>query len=205
LPPGTRVLVGYLRAGSIQVRQRFTVDLERAAKSLRIPIGSASAAPFNPYALTLEALKRFEGQPVGRRAILLVSDGLDASRGLRDSTPSQSIDLQRAIREAQRRSVAVYSLYAPTFGGTASGDRTLSGNGQGSLQKLSSETGGRAFFQGTGTPVSFDSFLREVNTLISRQLALTYLSTNTEKGFHRIQIISDVTDGEILYPSGYVR
>ncbi|MEJ7709927.1 MAG: hypothetical protein WKF84_08720 [Pyrinomonadaceae bacterium] len=34
-PRGTRVLVGYLRAGSLHVRQRFTTDLERAAGALR--------------------------------------------------------------------------------------------------------------------------------------------------------------------------
>jgi len=31
LPRGSRVLVGYLRAGSLQVRQKFTNDLEKAA------------------------------------------------------------------------------------------------------------------------------------------------------------------------------
>ncbi len=206
LPPNSRVLVGYLRSGSVQVRQRFTADLDRAARALRIPVGSSSAAPFNPYVQTLEALKRFEAQPTGsRRAILLISDGLDASRGVDSSFPSQSIDLQRAIKDAQRRGVAVYSIYAPTTGGTGGGNSTLVGNGQGSLEKLSSETGGRAFFQGTGAPVSFDPFLRDLNALLARQFALTYLSTNTNKGFRRIQIVSDLTEGEILYPAGYER
>jgi hypothetical protein len=38
LPAGSRVMVGYITAGSLQVRQPFTSDLDRAAKSLRIPI-----------------------------------------------------------------------------------------------------------------------------------------------------------------------
>ncbi|HVQ37116.1 MAG TPA: hypothetical protein VMS31_06270, partial [Pyrinomonadaceae bacterium] len=37
LPRGSRVLIGYLRAGSLHVRHKFTGDLERAAKSLRPP------------------------------------------------------------------------------------------------------------------------------------------------------------------------
>ncbi|HEX8353330.1 MAG TPA: hypothetical protein VF611_10545, partial [Pyrinomonadaceae bacterium] len=37
LPPGSRVMVAYLSSGSLRVRQKFTGDLERAAKSLRIP------------------------------------------------------------------------------------------------------------------------------------------------------------------------
>ncbi|HVF87684.1 MAG TPA: hypothetical protein VM866_08840 [Pyrinomonadaceae bacterium] len=206
LPPNSRVLVGYLRSGSLQVRQRFTPDLERAARALRIPISSPTSAPYNPYVQTIEALKRFESQPTGsRRAVLLVSDGLDVSRGVSGSSPSQSLDLQRAINEAQRRGVAVYSFFAPTTGGTQGGSSVLASYGQGSLQRLSDETGGRAFFQGTLAPVSFDPYLRDLSPLLARQFALTYLSTNTDKGFHRIKIISDLADGEILHPSGYVR
>src|SRR6267142_5352387 len=39
LPAGSRVMVGYITAGSLQVRQPFTTDLNSAAKSLRIPAG----------------------------------------------------------------------------------------------------------------------------------------------------------------------
>src|SRR5262245_29138756 len=115
LPRGSRVMIGYLRSGSLQVRHKFTTDLDKAASALRPPIGFASAGPYNPYIEVVEAVKRFESQPLGRRAILLVSDGLDLSRGIDSSSPTFSIDLQRAIREAQRRSIAIYSFYAPTL------------------------------------------------------------------------------------------
>ena len=205
LPPGSQVMVAYLRSGSLLVRQKFTDNLERAADSLRIPIGSPSAAPYNPFALARDAIKKFESQPIGRRAVLLVSDGLDISRGIDSSNAAQSVDLQRAINEAQRRSIAVYSFYTPAAGGTASGNPTLVSNGQSSLERLSAETGGRAFFQGTNAPVSFDPFLRELNLLLSRQFALTYLSTHTQKGFHRIRIAVDLDEGSIHYPNGYTR
>ena len=202
MPPGTRVMIAYLRSGSIQVKQKFTPDLERAAKSLRIPISSPAVAPFSPFASTREALKRFESQPVGRRAVLLLSDGIDISRGFESSTPSQGFDLQRSINEAQRLGVAVYSIYAPTVGAT---NQTLVGNGQGSLNRLSTETGGRAFFSGTSAPVSLDRYLNDIDTLLSRQFALTYLSTHTDKGFHKIRVVADLQGGEIYYPSGYTR
>ncbi|HYP53895.1 MAG TPA: hypothetical protein VEQ42_10175 [Pyrinomonadaceae bacterium] len=205
LPPGTRVFVGYLRGGSLQVRQRFTNDLERAARSLRIPVSSSAVAPFNPFAQTIEALRRFESQPQGRRAVILFSDGVDTSRGFDSSTPSQSVDLQRAINEAQRRSVAVFAVYAPTVGVTGNGRSILAGNGQGSLQRLAAETGGRAYFQGFSAPVSINPFLREISTLLPRLFALTYLSTHPDRGFHNIKIIADVRDGEVLYPAGYTR
>lgn len=202
LPPGSRVMVAYLRVGSIQVRQKFTSDLERAAKNLRIPFSSSAVAPFSPFASTRDALKRFESQPVGRRAVLLISDGIDISRGFESSSPASGFDLQRAINESQRLGVAVYSIYAPTVGAA---NQNLVGNGQGALNRLSSETGGRAFFQGTLAPISLDNFLRDIDSLLSRQFALTYLSTHTSKGFHKVRVVADMSEGEIYHPSGYTR
>ncbi|HEY2972417.1 MAG TPA: hypothetical protein VGJ48_07885 [Pyrinomonadaceae bacterium] len=203
LPRGSRVSVGSLRAGSLQLRQKFTADLEKAAKSLRGPIGIASVAPYNPYIEVIEALKRFDAQPAGRRAVLLVSDGLDTSHGIDSSGPTQSLDLQRAINEAQRRGVAIYSFYAPTV--TTATDGNLVPNAQSSLQRISDETGGRAFFQGFGAPVSFDPFIKELNSALDRQIALTYLSTHLKKGFHRVKISSSTSGVEISYPAGYKR
>ena len=205
LPEGSRVFVGYIRAGSLDVRQKFTTDLERAASSLRPPVSFASAAPSNPYIEIIDSLKRFESQPAGRRAMLLVSDGLDYSRGFDTVSVVQSIDLQRAINEAQRRGVAVYSLYAPSVIAAVRTNHLLAAGAQSSLERLSEETGGRAYFQGLDAPVSYEPFLKDVSTSLARQLALTYLSTNPKKGFRRIEIRTDRDDIEISYPFGYTR
>jgi VWFA-related protein len=203
LPKGSRVMVGYLRTGSLQVKQKFTTDLEKAAKALRPPSGFANAGPYNPYVEVIEALKKFESQPLGRRAILLVSDGLDISRGVDSSSPTQSVDLQRAVNEAQRRSVAIYGFYAPTQ--IAASNPLLVSNAQSSLLRLSNETGGNAFFQGTGAPVSFEPFIRELDRTLQQQAALTFLSTHLKKGFHKIEIKSATPGVDVAYPSGYVR
>ncbi len=203
LPKGSRVMTGYLRTGSLQVKQRFTNDLERAAKSLRPPSGVASASPYNPYVEVIEALKKFDSQPLGRRAILLVSDGLDISRGVDSSSPTQSVDLQRAVNEAQRRGVAIYGFYAPTL--VAAANPSLITNAQSSLLRLSNETGGAAFFQGTGAPVSFDPFLRELDVSLQKQAAVTFLSTHMRKGFHKIEVRSSTPGVRVNYPSGYMR
>ena len=203
LPKGSRVMVGYVRAGSLQVRQKFTNDLEKAAKALRPPSGFASSAPYNPYVEVIEALRKFEAQPLGRRAILLVSDGLDVSRGVDSSAPTQSLDLQRAVNEAQRRSVAIYGFYAPTQ--LAAANSILAGNAQSSLLRLANETGGLAFFQGSGAPVSFEPFLRDLDVSLQKQAALTFLSTHLNKGFHKIEIKSSTPGVKVAYPTGYVR
>jgi hypothetical protein len=202
LPNGSRVMIGYIRSGSLDLRRKFTPDLERAASGLRPPLGLASAGAFNPYVEIIEALRRFDSQPAGRRAMIVVSDGLDVSRGVDSSSPTQSLDLQRAITEAQRRSVAIYSIYAPS---AASVPALLGANGQSCLEKLSDETGGAAFFQGTGAPLSFDPFLREIDASLGKQIALTYLSTHTGKGFHRLEIKPIERNFEVRAPAGFSR
>ena len=194
-------MVGYLRGGTLQIRQKFTDDLEAAAKSIRILSGSTAAAS-SPYEGVEDALKRFDALPSGRRAILLVSDGLDASRGIDSSTPGQSIDLDRAILRAQRKSVAVYSVYAPATL-TENGNSRLVLNGQGSLEKISDETGGRAYFQGTGAATSFEPFFEDLNVALTRQFALTYLSTHLKKGYYKIEVKSTNPEVEIEHPRGY--
>lgn len=202
LPRGSRVMVAYIRAGNLQIRQRFTDDLEQAANSLRIVASSSVVSPRNPFDSVIDALNRFDALPAGRRAILLISDGLDVTQGLANSTPSQSLDLERAIIRAQRRSVAVFSFYSPASI-TEGGDSRLILNGQGSLLKLSDETGGRAFFQGSVAPISFEPFFRDLKLLLNRQFLLSYLSTHMNRGYHRVEVLSTNPTIKIEHPKGY--
>jgi VWFA-related protein len=202
LPRGSRVMVAYIRGGTLQVRQRFTDDLERAAGSVRIVASSSAVAPRNPFDGVIDALNRFDALPAGRRAILLISDGLDVSAGLAGSTPGQSLDLERAITRAQRRNVAVFPFYSPASL-TGRGDNRLILNGQGSLMKLADETGGRAFFQGSVAPISFDPFFRDLTLLLNRQFLLSYLSTHMNRGYHRVEVQSTNPVVKIEHPKGY--
>jgi hypothetical protein len=170
LPEGSRVMVGYIRSGSLQVRQPFTTDLNRAANSLRIPIASTSASPFNPYVEVVDALKKFDSGWRGHNAVLLISDGLDTSHGFDSSSAGRTVDIDRAINEANRRNVAIYSFYAPSVGLT-SRNRLAASYGQSSLNRVSDETGGRAFFQGTSGFVTFDSYFDRLRAELNRQYA----------------------------------
>ena len=189
LPDGSHVMTGYLTVGTLRTPQEFTTDRERAARSLRIVVGSSSASPFNPYDGLIEALRRFDSQPAGRRMVLFVSDGLDVSRGLRDASPALSTDLNRAIFEAQRRGVAVFTFYAPSVGLTSISHLAMN-YGQGSLNRLADETGGEAFFTGSDF-VTFDSYFRELNELMGGQWLITYRSTGTGTGFRRIEVTNE--------------
>lgn len=156
LPKGSQVMVAYITSNTLQIRQKFTTDLDSAANSLRVPVGQQSASSYDPYNQVLEALKLFDANQKNSNAILLVSDGLDLSEGYDGASILNSIDLNRSIKRAKEKDVTIYSFYAPAVG-LSSNNRTFAFYGQGALSKISKETGGQAFFQGTSF-VTFDSY-----------------------------------------------
>jgi VWFA-related protein len=201
LPRDTRVFIGYMRSGSMEVRQKFTTDLVKASQGFRIVSGSAFAAPRSPYDSVSDALERFDALPSGRRAILMVSNGLDLSGGEASASPGQSTDLQAAIRKAQRRNVAVYAIYGNAVSGTGARLGVL--NGQASLAAIADETGGRLFTTGSSTPIDFEPFLKQLNVLFGRQFLLTYLSENMKKGYYKVDVKSTNPEVKIEHPKGY--
>lgn len=170
LPKGSRVMVGYITSGALQVRQGFTTNLDQAAGSLRIPAASSTSSPFNPYVEVIEALRKFDASWTGANAVLLVSDGLDVSRGFDSTAAGRTLDLDRAVNEANKRNVAVYTFYAPSVGLT-SHSRLAAFYGQSSLSRLAKDTGGKAFFQGTTGFVTFDSYFNRLRQTLNQQLA----------------------------------
>jgi hypothetical protein len=173
LPRGSRVMVGYITSGSLQVRQPFTTDTDKAARSLRIPTASEASSPFNPYVEVIEALRQFHGEWNNANAVLLVSDGLDISRGFDSTAAGHTMDLERAITEANKRHVAIFSFYAPSVGLT-SHSRIAASYGQSSLNRLADDTGGKAFFQGINGFVTFDSYFSRLKQALNEQYARAY-------------------------------
>jgi hypothetical protein len=170
LPQGSQVMVGYITAGTLQVRQPFTTDLDKAARSLRIPTASIASAPFNPYVEVVEALRKFERNGTNANAILLISDGLDTSRGFDSTAAGHTLDIDRTISEANKRGVSIFSFYAPSVGLTGR-SRIAASYGQSSLNRVSNETGGKAFFQGTDGFVTFNSYFSRLRETLNRQYA----------------------------------
>src|ERR1044072_8022130 len=116
LPQRSHVMVGYITAGTLQVRQPFTTDLDKAARSLRIPTASTASTPFNPYVEVLEALRQFDKNGTNANAILLISDGLDTSRFF-DSPPAvHTLDIEGTISKPNNRGFSIFIFYAPSVG-----------------------------------------------------------------------------------------
>jgi VWFA-related protein len=198
LSPEARVAVAYAGYGGVKFEQEFTTDHEKAAKGIRIPNAFPGTAN-GVYDSFGELVKKWPASQ-NRKVVIFVSDGIDVSNGVDDSTPGQSMVLQRAIDGAERAGVVVYTIFA-SGAGRAVQNSFLVNNGQGSLARLASETGGDAFFQGTQTAISFKAFLDDIGKMLGQQYLLTFLATPAEKGrYARLQVSVEAGDVELIAP-----
>ena len=199
LPPESRVAIAYGDYGSANMVQRFTTDRELAIKAMRLPVGriNASASIY----LALADLANHWPAGHNRRVVLLISDGIDIFYGIRESTPGQNMNLQRAIDATQKKGVIVNSIFAS---GASAYSRNfyLVANGQSCLARLALETGGSNYQVGTRTPVDFQPFLKQVADSLTRQYRLTFRAKLGPKpDFARLQLSMEQRGIELLAPS----
>ena len=74
-PPSTKIGIAYMQNGIARVAQDLTNDHAAVGKALRLPIGAAGANA-SPYFSLTDLLKKWPKSD-GRRAVLMVSDGID--------------------------------------------------------------------------------------------------------------------------------
>lgn len=185
-PANARVAIIYATLSTAQTLVNFTSDHEAAAKALRLPLGSFNS-PGSVFLALSDLISRWKGTQT-RRAILLVSDGIDTFYGISESSPALNPSLQTTINKAQRAGINIYSIFA-SGGGHFRHSLYLVNNGQSCLSRLADETGGEAFFQGLQTPISFKPFLDEQNDIFGRQYILTFRAAPGKKaGLKRLRL-----------------
>ncbi|HEV2420132.1 MAG TPA: hypothetical protein VGS59_00360 [Candidatus Acidoferrales bacterium] len=197
LPQNAQAGLAYATSGSAQLEQAFTTDRAAITKALHVTFGPA-VGNTSIYGALSDLIRKWPGGMSGRE-VLLISDGIDPTYGVFDTQPDQNPGLQKAIRDAERGHVTVFSIFVGS--GRATRNQILNLNGQGSLGELTSDTGGYSFTQGTETPVSFRPFLNELQTMLGQQYLLTFNSMPSSKsGFHDIKVNTEVSGVKILAP-----
>jgi hypothetical protein len=184
LPQGTEVFVGFMQNGRVVSANNmpsFTADHAAAAQSLRIPMGLRGASA-SPYFCLSDFVKNWPSgaenqsgpqsqQPAHKaRIVLMITNGVDPYNGSTNITNQDSPYVAAAVTDAQRAGVPVYSIY---YGDVGFGRGRGSFSGQSYLLQVAQGTGGEAYFQGTGSPVSLVPFLKQ----FQNALAETYVAT----------------------------
>lgn len=191
-PPSTAIGVGYMRDGTVDILQNLTGDHALAAKALRLPLGTAGALA-SPYLSIGDLIKRWPESPV-RREILMVSDGIDRFGGVGPANPY----VDTAIEQAQRAGVIIYAIYATGIGHFGHTYWRFFW-GQNYLSKVTTETGGEAYFLGYDTPVSFSPYLDDLTRRLTHQYLLTFLAKPGKKpGLQPVKVRTEVPNAELV-------
>lgn len=174
LPPGTEIFIGYMENGRVLPAQEFTTDYAAAANSLRIPLGSPGISA-SPYFCLSDFAKRWPAPATGEghkaRFVMMITNGVDPYNGSTSIMNQNSPYVAAAITDAQRAGIAVYSIYYADAG--FRGQRG-SFSGQSYLAQVADGTGGRAYFEGLGNPVSMAPFLKQFRDAIAETYVATF-------------------------------
>lgn len=173
LPPGTEIFLGYMQNGRVVAAQDFTTDHAAAANSVRLPLGSPglSASPYFCLSDFVQKWPRNSDGSAKARFVMMFTNGVDPYNGSVSPTNQNSVYVDNAIRDAQRAGVPVYSIY---YGDAGIRGGAASFSGQSYLSQVAEATGGRAYFQGTGSPVAVAPFLTEFTKSIAESFVATY-------------------------------
>lgn len=179
LPEGSQVGVAYMQNGRAVIAQNITPDHNLAANALRIPMGIPGDNG-SPYFCLSDLVKNWpSGSTTDRREVLMITDGVDLYYG-RGYNPDDPY-VQAAITDSQKAGIIVHSIFYRDAGRFDSGQWTEAG-AQNYLLQVSQGTGGRAYWQGFGNPVSFSPFLDDLQKRLANQYELGLLASPKNKG-----------------------
>ena len=193
---------------NVELLQDFTDSLtllERGLGELEVEVPTGGFHP-NPTgdraqtstalhdALYLAADEMFRNQ-VGRKAIVLISDGVDYG---------SKVNLKSAIEAAQRADIVVYTIeyFDRRFQGYI-GLHGMGANGAGTLRKMSQQTGG-SFFRIAGRKGLADVF-RQIEAEMRSQYSIGYSPSRglDERGFRKITLKTRRKGVKIQARDGY--
>jgi hypothetical protein len=195
LPPNAAIAVGYMRNGTVLFAQDFTNDHAAAATKLRLPMGQPGADT-SPWFSLSDLFKKW--RPTGaRREILMISDGIDRFGGGGPDNPY----VNEAVAQAQRGGFIVSSIYWNGVGHYGHSFYRFNW-GQNYLSEIADATGGEAYWQGFGDPVSFSPYLEDFMQRINNQYIVTFRpKLNKKAGLEQIKVRTELQNVELVGPT----
>ncbi len=144
-------------------------------------------------AVYLATTDRLKGE-VGRKAVVLITDGVDQGSRLK---------LYDAMTAAQKADAVIYGIYYVDPSAYGSGHGLGYTPSDSDLKKMSEETGGKLFRVGRKT--SLDDIFRELQEELRNQYSIGYTPTNEAKDgkFRKIEIRMRDKDWKVQARKGY--
>ncbi len=131
---------------------------------------------------------------VGRKAIVIITDGVDQGSRLR---------LADAIEAAQKADAIIYSIYYVDPGAYGRGGWLMYTPGSGDLRRMSEETGGRMFE--VGRKNTLEDIFRQIQEEMRSQYAIGYVSSNPAKdgAYRRVEVRTKQKGLKVQARKGY--
>jgi hypothetical protein len=187
LPTSTQTAVGYMRNGTFALAQSFTTDRQQAASALRLP-NAMPGENGSPYFALTDLVKHWPSkESTGRRAVLMLTDGVDRYYG---TSIEDDPYVDAASHEALKEGVTVYSIYLRGAGVYGQSD-WVTNVAQSRLEKVSEETGGSAYFEGFRDPVTISPFLNDFHDRLESQYKVTVEALN-HKGVQPVKVRTEL-------------
>lgn len=170
MPNNTRIAIGYMENGRAALTGPLSSNPAQVLSDLHLPAG-APGTNGSPYFCLSDMAKNWPSHdPTARREVVLITDGVDDFNLRYDPNDPY---VQAAIEDSIRSGLVVYSFYWKNRGRL---DQSGYENnaGQSLLQEVTQATGGNSYWEGTGNPVSFDPFFRDLRQRFQNQYKLSF-------------------------------
>lgn len=192
-PATTAIGVAYIQDGTLKIAQEPVNDRTRVIAALSPPAGGK---PSNPF-IALETLIGGWKSTTPRRAILMITNGVDPSQQIAEQNPAA----EAAIAAAQRGAVTIFAIYHPSADYLNSDfDKIYSGQIQ--IAHVARESGGEGYFIGYGPLPALGPFLEDVADHLANQylLEFTVPAANGAGELRDINIKSNNKDLDLMAP-----
>lgn len=172
MPKDAKVAIAYMEDGRAALTGPLSSDAEQVLNGLHLP-GGASETSSSPYFCLSDLAKNWPSRDTtARREVVMITDGIDYYNVRFDPEDPY---VQAAIEDSIRSGLVVYSFYWMNQGRL---DRSgfASNAGQSLLAEVTQATGGNSYWEGSGNPVSFDPFFKDLRQRFQNQYRLSFSS-----------------------------
>ena len=193
-PETTRIAVGYMAHGSVQLVQDLTTAHAMAARKVRLPLGEPGVVS-SPYLALSDLIGRLP-QDNDRHEIIMFSSGIDRFRG--GGYGLLNPDATVAIERAQRAGAIVHTIYVQGAGWLGRNFWAVS-EGESNMTRISADTGGASFASTISNPVSLKPYLDRIEQALTHQYWLEFeAEPGSSAGLQAVRLETEVPNADLI-------
>ncbi|HSZ17602.1 MAG TPA: hypothetical protein VK764_10915 [Terracidiphilus sp.] len=172
MPKDTRMAIAYMENGRAAFTGPLSSEPPQILNGLHLP-GGVPGQSSSPYFCLSDLAKNWPSRDMtARREVVMITDGVDYYQPHLDLEDPY---VQASIEDSVRAGLVVYSFYWKNQGRM---DRSAyeTNAGQSLLGEVTQATGGYSYWEGTGNPVSFDPFFKDLRLRFQNQYRVNFSS-----------------------------